>query len=76
MSDQMTDDKRRDLSMHNDTMDNETAAFLFKISGLSALAHEATIQLRVNEPTPDGVTEVISVIRDLAQAALLRAGCA
>ena len=76
MSDVLTDDKRADLSMHNDTMDNETAAFLFKISGLAELAREATCQLRIDEPTPDGVPETISVIRDLAQAALERAGCA
>lgn len=73
---ELTDEMRADLGMHMNVMDGNTARLLFNISGVAALASAATFEVRVDEPMPDGVQEAISVIHDLAQSALKRAGCA
>jgi hypothetical protein len=64
------------LASHNFTMDHATATLLFKIQGIAQLMRNATAELRVDEPTPDGVQTSIWAIEDLATDALKRAGLA
>ena len=75
MQNELTPEMQLDLSVHRYAMDSETAAILYKVSGIAVLIRNATGDLGVNEPMPDGVAEAFWAIEDMIAGALKRAGC-
>ena len=66
----------RNLRGHNNVADSGTVEILFKLQGVLTLLRNATDQLRVDEPCPDGVDTGIWAAAHLVDEALSRAGMA
>lgn len=62
------------LSMYNNVADAGTMALLWKLQGVLRLLREATSQLKIEEPCPDGVDMGIWAAEHLCDDALRRAG--
>jgi hypothetical protein len=73
-SDSVTDERGNALDMYNNVADAGTMALLWKLQGVLHLLREATCQLKVEEPCPDGVDTGIWAAQHLVDDALCRAG--
>lgn len=73
---ELTKDKQADLSVHNYTMDNNTAWGLHKLAAIIGLLENATTDVSTDEPMPEEVNPALSVAKDLLHSIMVRAGVA